>query len=89
MGDALSGFVSGALVTGYLVAGLFFLRFWRATADRLFGIFAGAFCLLALQRALLALMDHTRDDRVWIYGLRALAFILIIAAIVDKNRNTR
>jgi O-antigen ligase len=86
MGDALSSLVSGALIAGYAVAGLFFLRFWSETRDRLFAIFAGAFWLLAAQRALLALMDHSRTDRVWIYGLRVLAFLLILAAILDKNR---
>ena len=35
--------VSGAIMMGYLVAGLFFLRFWQETRDRLFLIFAVAF----------------------------------------------
>ncbi len=86
MGDALSALVSGVLVGGYAIAGLFFLRFWRETRDRLFGIFAAAFWLLGLQRALLALMDHSSADRIWLYGIRLLAFVLILAAIVDKNR---
>jgi hypothetical protein len=34
--------ITGALVAMNLVAGLLFLRFWRDTRDRLFGIFAGA-----------------------------------------------
>lgn len=89
MGDALSPLVSGMLVGGYAVVGLFFLGFWRDTCDRLFGIFAGAFWLLALQRALLALMDHSRSDRVWLYGIRVTAFLLILFAIIDKNRGDR
>lgn len=89
MGDALSSVVSGMLVMGYFIAGLFFLRFWRETRDRLFGIFAGAFWLLGVQRFLLVLLEHTSRDDVWLYGLRLLAFVLILAAIIDKNRDTR
>ena len=89
MGDALNAVASGTLVMGYLVAGLFFLRFWRDTRDRLFAIFAGAFWLLALQRALLTVIDHSPGTAVWLYGLRVLAFVLILAAIIDKNRAMR
>ena len=80
--------VSGMLTMGYLVAGLFFLRFWHDTRDRLFGIFAGAFCLLGVQRLLLALMETSPAGTVWLYGIRLLAFVLILAAIVDKNRGS-
>lgn len=86
MGDALSAVVSGALVAGYAVAGLFFLRFWRDTRDRLFGIFAAAFWLLAAQRLALALSEDPNGEQLLLYGIRLLAFVLILAAIVDKNR---
>ena len=86
MGNALSSVVSGFLVAGYAVAGLFFLRFWRETRDRLFGIFAAAFGLLAVQRAALALSSDPNGEQLLLYGIRLLAFVLILAAIVDKNR---
>ena len=86
MGDALSSVTSGVLVMGYLIVGLFFHRFWYETRDRLFGIFAAAFWLLAVQRFLLVMPEQTRTDDVWLYALRLLAFVLILAAIVDKNR---
>ena len=87
MGDAVKALVSGAMVMGYLTAGLFFLRFWRDTRDRLFAIFAGAFWLLAVQRAVLTVVAHRGDEAsVWIYALRLFAFLLILVAIVDKNR---
>jgi hypothetical protein len=86
MGDALSSLTSGVLVMGYLIVGLFFLRFWHETRDRLFGIFAAAFWLLAVQRFLLVLLENTPRDDVWLYALRLLAFVLILIAIVDKNR---
>ena len=86
MGDALNSVTSGVLVMGYLIVGLFFLRFWYESRDRLFGIFAAAFWLLALQRFLLVMLEQTTTDDVWLYALRLLAFVLILVAIVDKNR---
>lgn len=88
MGDTVDLVVSGMLVAGYAVAGLFFLRFWHETRDRLFGIFAGAFSLLGIQRLLLALMDTSPGGTVWLYSVRLLAFVLILVAIIDKNRGT-
>jgi uncharacterized membrane protein HdeD (DUF308 family) len=78
--------ISGAIVALYAVAGLFFLRFWTETADRLFGIFALAFWMLAVQRLLLVLQLDPTEGQVWVYLLRLLAFVLILAAIIDKNR---
>lgn len=89
MGDSLSALISGSIVMGYAVAGLFFLRFWKDTADRLFLIFGLAFWLLGAQRILLSLLA---DDPGWhlvLYVVRLLAFVLILAAIVDKNRVSR
>lgn len=82
-------FVSGAITLGFLTVGLFFLRFWHRTRDRLFLAFAAAFALLAVNQALVALAGVPREDQSWIYLIRLLAFILIIAAIVQKNLGRR
>ena len=79
-------FSSGFIVMGYLVVGLFFLRFWRDTRDRLFAVFAVAFWLFALQRLLLALIDVQAEHEALFYLLRLVGFLLIIWAVVDKNR---
>jgi hypothetical protein len=81
----LAVLVSGAVTMGYAVAGLFFLRFWRETRDRLFLIFAGAFWLLGLQRLALAFTPDMIEDDTGLYLVRLFAFLLILAAIVDKN----
>lgn len=73
----------------YAVIGLFFLRFKRATGDRLFAMFAGAFFLLALQRLALSVGGAWSENSVLLYGLRLLAFVLILVGIVDKNRQAR
>ena len=86
MGRAMTDFIHGALTTGYLVAGLFFVRFWRDTRDRLFALFAAAFWLLALQRCLISLSAGPEEDRVHFYLIRLAAYLLILGAVVDKNR---
>ena len=78
-------YLSGAVTLGYLVAALFFARFWKRTHDRLFIAFAVAFVLLALNQALAQWLGAA-DERVgYTYLLRVLGFVLILAAIVDKN----
>lgn len=82
----MSALISGFLVAGYGIAGLFFLRFWATSRDRLFAMFAAAFWMLALQRLLLALSSAPFEEQAIFYALRLIAFVIIIAAIVDKNR---
>jgi membrane-associated PAP2 superfamily phosphatase len=82
-------FGDGMLAAGYLIAALFFLRFWRDSHDRLFAFFAAAFGLLMVQRTLLALLRSMNDETSWIYLIRLLAYVLILIAIYDKNRSTR
>lgn len=79
-------FLSGALTMGFLVAGLFFLRFWKRTRDNLFVAFALAFWLLGLTQALLALSNIPVEERSWLYLLRLAAFALILVSIWLKNR---
>ena len=80
--------ISGAIVMGYAVASLFFLRFWRETRDRLFLIFAGAFWILGIQRLALVLSRDMVEDDTGLYLVRLFAFLLILGAIVDKNRSS-
>lgn len=81
----MSAFVAGLLVMGYTVSAVFFARFWRETHDRLFLFFSAAFGLLALQRTLLTSADALALDPTWYYVVRLIAYLLILAAIVDKN----
>ena len=78
-------FVSGALCLAYLVTALYFLRFWRDTHDRLFVFFTAAFAVLAAQRISLMAVPALPALELPSYGLRLLAYLLILAAIVDKN----
>ncbi|HYE05599.1 MAG TPA: DUF5985 family protein [Planctomycetota bacterium] len=79
-------FMEGALFLGYLVIALFFLRFWRRSLDRLFAYFALAFAILAASRLALTLMHLPDEAQLLIRTLRLVAFLLILWAIIDKNR---
>ena len=78
--------VSSTLGTLYAVAALFFLRFRARTGDRLFTLFAAAFFLLSAQRFALLVARQWGESTTWLYALRLLAFVLILVAIIDKNR---
>lgn len=82
----LFSFLSGAITMGHLVAGLFFLRFWKRTGEGLFLPFALAFWLLGLGQALLVFTDIPVEERSWLYLLRLGAFSLILVSIWIKNR---
>ena len=79
-------FLSGAASALFLVAALFFLRFWRRTRDGLFLAFAWAFFLLGLGQALLSLAAVPDEERSLLYLFRLAAFGLILVAIVRKNQ---
>ena len=82
----LNQFMNGALVMACGAAGLFFLRFWRKTRDRLFAIFAFAFWVLGVHWTVLALTPGMEEVHAVLYTIRLLAFLLILFAILDKNR---
>jgi hypothetical protein len=85
----MSQFISGMITMGYVVAGIFFLRFWRDTRDRLFAMFGVAFFILALQRVGFQLVKIDSDRAPLLYFVRLLAFLIILLAIVDKNRSRK
>jgi hypothetical protein len=70
-----------------MAVGLSFLSFWKRSRDRLFLYFAIAFWLMGSSWVLLGLIAPEADNRLYVYGLRLLAFLLVIVAIVDKNRS--
>jgi hypothetical protein len=83
---ALVPFLQTVSATAAAAAGLFFLRFWRESGDRLFACFGAAFGLLALSWGLLALVNPSDETRPYVYAVRLIAFLLMIVGMVDKNR---
>lgn len=89
MMTTLNLFMSGALAMACATSGMFFLRFWRQTRDSLFWAFALAFFLLAIERVCLIAINAEAEGRTFVYLFRLSAYILIIRAIVIKNRPER
>ena len=77
--------LSGALIFAYAIAGVHFLQFWRRTGDRLFGHFAVAFWLFALNQLAVSIPVVGGETSGYVYLLRVLGFVIILIAIVDKN----
>ena len=82
----MEDFLMGAVAMALATIGLYFLRFWRETGDRLFAIFCLSFWLLAASRVMLVVIPPEEEDS-WVYLIRLVAFALIIAAVLDKNRS--
>jgi hypothetical protein len=80
--------ISGALMMACFVVGLFFLKFWKKTHDRLFFMFAIAFFLLSAERLVLGYIGVRHEFGHSVYLIRLSAFIMILVAIIQKNRES-
>jgi hypothetical protein len=80
-------FLYGISATAAWVCGLFFLRFWRRSGDPLFGFFGAGFWLLSTSWTLLAVFYPAEESRPYVYGVRLIAFLLLILGMVAKNRS--
>jgi hypothetical protein len=79
-------FLAGIIATMAFIGGLFFLRFWKSTSDRFFLIFALAFWMMTLDRIVLVVFNNSDEYNYSLYLIRLLSFVLILVAIIDKNR---
>jgi uncharacterized membrane protein HdeD (DUF308 family) len=79
----------GAIAMASLVAGLFFLRFWKDTRDRFFLFFSVSFFVEGVNRFALAMTSDPNEGRPFFYFVRFLSFLLILIAIVDKNLSSK
>ncbi|MGH7972643.1 MAG: DUF5985 family protein [Limisphaerales bacterium] len=80
----LKAMLAGAIMVSSCAIALFFLRYWKKTRDRLFGFFSVSFLLLGIERVSMVMVDG--EGHTLVYLIRLAAFLLIIFAIVDKNR---
>lgn len=78
-----------ALAMAAWIAGLFFLRFWRTSRDRLFVFFFVAFWVFAGNWLLLATTQFQSESRHYGYVPRLIAYAILIAGIIDKNRRAQ
>lgn len=82
----LVSLISGMMAMGFLVAALFFARYYRSTRDTLFVYFAVAFVLLAAEKLAVLVVPDWFPEPPWLFIVRLLAFLAIGAGIWDKNR---
>jgi uncharacterized membrane protein len=85
----INGFLLGVIATASIIAGVFFLKFWKQTKDLLFLAFAIAFTIEGLNRTAMLLLKQPNEGRLWVYLVRFFAFLLIVGGIVSKNRQSR
>ena len=85
----MNEFLMGGIAIASLVAGLYFFRFWRHTRDAFFIFFALSFWIEGANRVAMAALDLSSEDAPVHYVVRLVAYGLIIAAIVIKNRSSR
>jgi hypothetical protein len=89
-------FLSGICMATFAASGVFFFKFYRGSRDRFFLFFGLACWLLALERVVLlsyeiafqSIRTVATEGASWVFTIRLLAFLLILAGIVDKNRRT-
>ena len=80
----LKSMLAGAIMVSAWAIAVFFFRFWRKSGDPLFGFFSAAFLLLGIERV--SIVYVFVENHGLVYLIRFCAFLLIIFAIVDKNR---
>ena len=76
----------GTIAMGSFTVSLFFLNFWKRTRDRFFLFFAVSFAMEGGGRLVMGLTEYSDETEPLIYLIRLLAYMLILFAIIDKNR---
>jgi hypothetical protein len=82
-------FLWGVLATLSFVATAFFWKFWQRTKDGVFLGLGTGFFLLTVHWAALGVVNPSDETRHYLYVVRFLAFVVMIAGVVAKNRSPR
>ena len=78
-------FLLGYIAAASAIVTLFFLRFWKETHDLLFMSFAIFFAVQGGTRAFALSTANPNQVVDWVYTLRLLAVLVVVAAILRKN----
>lgn len=81
------GFLLGIIVSGSIVAGAYFFKFWRQTRDALFLGFAAAFFIEGINRTCFLFVANPESGSIALYTVRLASYLLILIAIAYKNRS--
>jgi hypothetical protein len=82
----MASFFDGAAVMACLAVGLFFVRFWRESGDRLFVCLAAAFGIFAINYTILGTLPLADERRPYAFALRLIGFVAILVGILVKDR---
>ena len=78
-------FLTGVVTAGFLIAALFFFRFWKTTRDWFFAVLGIVFLLFTANQFAAVVIQVPREEHSWIYLFRLLGFALLLVAITIKN----
>jgi uncharacterized membrane protein HdeD (DUF308 family) len=84
--NAILPMLQGAVAMASLTAALFFVRFWKQTNDLFFLFFGIAFGIDAITRLVINVMAIPNENEPFVYLARLVSFVIIIVAIIQKNR---
>jgi hypothetical protein len=87
-------FLSGITMATFAASGLFFFKFWKSSHNRFFLLFGVACGLISIERVVALFVQGTQESirstlveaSAWVYLIRLSAFIFILLAIIDRNR---
>lgn len=79
-------YLNGAIMMAGVVGALYFWKFYKATRDSFFAWFASAFLLFSIDRLALLALGGFQEVSPAVYGIRVAGFLMIIIAVVRKNR---
>lgn len=82
------GFLLGVIATCSVLAGVFFLKYWRRTRDSLFLAFGIAFLVEGVNRAVILDLPEPNQGHAYTYVVRLLASLIILGGILNKNRRS-
>jgi len=81
----LDMFLLGYIAAASGAVALYFVRFWKETRDFLFAAFAVFFVVQGGTRAFTLSIPNPNLADMWVYAVRLLALLLVVAAILRKN----
>jgi hypothetical protein len=82
----IEGFLLGVIVCASLASAGFFLKFWKQTGDPLFLSFGAAFLIEGGNRIFFLFLDAPDEGHPFLFAIRLVSYLLILAAIAQKNR---
>lgn len=81
----VDAFLLGVIAASSITAAIFFLKFWKRTHDSLFLAFGVAFLIEGVNRIAVLEAQRPNEGSPWTYVVRLIAFLIILAAILNKN----